>query len=63
MPMINIDPHSAYHPYPLFRPLPILMTKVNSFDDEFKKLGIFKFKLNQLRMLHKLFTHYIAGHH
>ena len=60
-PMISIDPHSIYHfGYRLFLSLPDLTTKVNSFDDLEKKIGIFL--LNRLRTLLKLVTHYTSGH-
>ena len=54
MPMIDIDPHGAYHfGYPLFETLPDLMTRVNSFND---------LKKNIAQILLKLFTHYIFEH-
>ena len=60
MPVVSIGPHRFYHfGYALFWSLLDLITEVNSFDD-FNKSG--HFLLNQLRMLHKLFTHYIFVH-
>ena len=60
MHMISIDPQRVYHfGYPLFRSLPDLTTKVNSFDD-LNKNRIFL--LNRLHTFINLVTHYTSGH-
>ena len=55
--MIGNDTHSVYHfGYPQSRALPDLTTKVNYFDDLNKNMH---FLFNRLRILHRLFTHFI----
>ena len=60
---ISIDPHSVYHfGYPLFRSLPDLTTKVNSFDDLIKVGFFIKSTAGVImKYYYKLFTRFILG--